>query len=210
METIDITKQRAKLENITALPTVPGTFKKVSQIIGKPSVTVEEIAGFVSRDPALTTKILRMVNSAVYGFPGRISSVSHAIMLLGLNVVRGLLLGISVFEIMQQLMSGLWDHSLGCAVIARSIAEKKGVKDPEEVSIAALLHDIGKVILILEYQPFYEEAMRDAAARQVLAHGLGSIRLIRPVSFALLTGWTVIMAMAVVTFLVLGEYTRKA
>jgi putative nucleotidyltransferase with HDIG domain len=167
LETTDITKQRAKLENITALPTVPGTFKRVSQIIGKPSVTVEEIAGFVSRDPALTTKILRMVNSAVYGFPGRISSVSHAIMLLGLNVVRGLLLGISVFEIMQQLMSGLWDHSLGCAVIARTIAEKKGVKDPEEVSIAALLHDIGKVILILEYQPLYEQAMRDAASRRV-------------------------------------------
>lgn len=167
METIDITKQRAKLENITALPTVPGTFKKVSQIIGKPNVTVEEIGSFVSRDPALTARILRMVNSAVYGFPGRISSVSHAIMLLGLNVVRGLLLGISVFEIMQKLMSGLWDHSLGCAVIARAIAEKKGVKDPEDVSIAALLHDIGKVILILEYQPLYEEAVREASSRRI-------------------------------------------
>jgi putative nucleotidyltransferase with HDIG domain len=167
LETIDITKQRAKLENITALPTVPGTFKRVSQVIGKPNVTVEEISSFVSRDPALTARILRMVNSAVYGFPGRISSVSHAIMLLGLNVVRGLLLGISVFEIMQKLMSGLWDHSLGCAVIARAIAEKKGVKDPEDVSIAALLHDIGKVILILEYQPLYEEAMREAASLRI-------------------------------------------
>jgi putative nucleotidyltransferase with HDIG domain len=167
LQTIDITKHRARLENITTLPTVPGAFKQVSQVIGKPNVTVEEISNFISRDPALTIKILRMVNSAVYGFPGRISSVSHAIMLLGLNVVRGLLLGISVSAIMQKLMSGLWEHSLGCAVIARAIAEKKGVRDPEEVSIAALLHDIGKVILILEFQPLYEEAMREAASRRI-------------------------------------------
>jgi putative nucleotidyltransferase with HDIG domain len=167
VEKVDITKQRARIEGITTLPTVPGTFKKVSQLIGKPNVTVDEIASFVSKDPALTSRILRMVNSAVYGFPGRISSVSHAIMLLGLNVVRGLLLGISVFEIMQKLMGGLWDHSLGCAIVARAIAEKKGIKDPEEVSIAALLHDIGKVILIMEFQPLYEEAMAEASSRRV-------------------------------------------
>jgi putative nucleotidyltransferase with HDIG domain len=167
LESIDITKQRARLENITTLPTVPGTQKKISQVIGKPHVTLDEISRFISSDPALTTRILRMVNSAVYGFPGRISSVSHAIMLLGLNVVRGLLLGISVFDIMQKLMAGLWDHSLGCAIIARAIAEKKKVKDPEEVAIAALLHDIGKVILILEYQPLYEVAMRESASRRI-------------------------------------------
>jgi putative nucleotidyltransferase with HDIG domain len=167
LESIDITKQRARIENITALPTVPESLKKISQVIGKPRVTLDEISHFVSSDPALATKILRMVNSAVYGFPGRISSVSHAIMLLGLNVVRGLLLGISVFEIMQTHMSGLWDHSLGCAMIARAIAVKKGIKDPEEVAIAALLHDIGKVILILEFQPLYEGAMREAASRRI-------------------------------------------
>ena len=167
MERIDITKQRARIENITALPTVPETLKKISLVIGKPRVTLDDISRFVASDPALTTKILRMVNSAVYGFPGRISSVSHAIMLLGLNVVRGRLLGISVFDIMQKLMTGLWDHSLGCAMMARAIAEKKGVKDPEEIAIAALLHDIGKVILIMEFQPLYEEAMREAASRRI-------------------------------------------
>lgn len=167
MERIDIRTQRVRIENINALPTAPGTFKKISQVIGKPGITLSEISDFVSRDPALTTKVLKMVNSAIYGFPGRISSVSHAIMLLGLNVVKGLLLGISVFEIMQKVMSGLWDHSVGCAAVARAIAEKKGVKDPEEVSVAGLLHDIGKVILALEYAPLYEEAMRQAASQRI-------------------------------------------
>ena len=167
MEPIDIRTQRAKIENIGALPTLPGTFKKISQVIGKPDVTLSEISRFVAGDPALATKVLKMVNSAVYGFPGRISSVSHAIMLLGLNVVKGLLLGISVFEIMQQVMSGLWNHSLGCAVAARAIAAKKGIKDPEEISVAGLLHDLGKVILLLDFQPLYEEAMRRAAAERI-------------------------------------------
>jgi putative nucleotidyltransferase with HDIG domain len=167
LESIDIRKQRLKVENINALPTVPGTFKKISQVIGKQGVTLDEISRFIAGDPALTTKILKMVNSAAYGFPGRISSVSHAIMLLGLNVVKGLLLGISVFEVMEKVMGGLWTHSLAVATVARAVAERKGVKDPEEISVAGLLHDLGKVILMLEYQPLYEEAMVQAAARRI-------------------------------------------
>ncbi|MDA8124633.1 MAG: HDOD domain-containing protein [Deltaproteobacteria bacterium] len=167
MEPIDIRKQRLKIENINALPTVPGTFKKISAVLGKPGVTLDEISRFIAGDPALTTKVLKMVNSAAYGFPGRISSVSHAIMLLGLNVVKGLLLGVSVFEMMEKVMGGLWTHSLAVAAVARAVAERKGVKDPEEISIAGLLHDLGKVILMLEYQPLYEEAMARAAAKQI-------------------------------------------
>lgn len=167
LKTIDITKQRARIENIVALPTVPGSLKKIARILEKPNVSMEEISRFVAADPALTARVLKMVNSAIYGFPGRISSVSHAVMLLGLNVIKGLLLGISVFDIMQKLMAGLWDHSLGCAVVARAIAAEKGIKDPEEVAIAALIHDIGKVLLIMEFQDYYGAAVQDAAARRV-------------------------------------------
>jgi putative nucleotidyltransferase with HDIG domain len=103
-----------------------------------------------------------MVNSASYGFPGRIASVSHATMLLGLNVIKGLLLGVSVFELMEKTMMGLWEHSMGCTVAARTIARKKGLKEPEEVSICALLHDIGKTILMLQYADLFKAAMRDA------------------------------------------------
>lgn len=167
MEIIDITRQRSRIENIVALPTVPGSLKKIAYIFEKQHITLDEIGHFISADPALTARVLKMINSAIYGFPGRISSVSHAVMLLGLNVIKGMLLGISVFDIMQKLMNGLWEHSLGCAIVARAIAEKKGVSDPEEVAIAALLHDIGKVILIIEFQQTYKEAMQDAAARRI-------------------------------------------
>jgi len=161
---------RSKIENINALPTVPGSFKSISSFLEKPTISLEKIGLLISQDPALTTKILKMVNSAAYGFPGRISSVSHAVMLLGLNVVKGLLLGVSVFEIMEKMMSGLWTHSVGCAIAAREIAGKLNIKDPEEISVAALLHDIGKVIMILEYQQEYEETIREAATAECLIY----------------------------------------
>lgn len=162
MGSMDIRDLRAKIENINALPTIPGVLKRLLGVIENPKVSLNEISTFISNDPALTTKVLKMVNSPVYGFPGRISSVNQAVILLGLSVVKGLLLGVSVFELMQKTMIGLWEHSLGCAIAARLIAEKKGLKEPEEASIDGLLHDIGKVLLILQFPEEYEKAMRDA------------------------------------------------
>jgi putative nucleotidyltransferase with HDIG domain len=181
-----ITVRKTKIENISALPTVPGNLKRISAVIEKPGLTLDEIGRFVANDPALASKVLKMVNSAMYGFPGRITSVSYAVMLLGLNVVKGLLLGIAVFDIMEKTMRGLWAHSVGCAVAARCIAEKKGLKDPEEFSIAGLLHDIGKAILVLEYQQEYEKAMDVAAEakipifeaeKRVFSHGHAEVAL---------------------------------
>ncbi|PKN18425.1 MAG: histidine kinase [Deltaproteobacteria bacterium HGW-Deltaproteobacteria-6] len=158
---------RHKVENINALPTMPAVLKRLSSVIEKPRITIVEISAFISNDPALTTKVLKMVNSAIYGFPGRIASVSHATMLLGLNVIKGLLLGVSVFELMQKTMSGLYEHSLATAIASRVIAQKKNLKEPEEVSVAGLLHDIGKVILTLEFAQEYEKAMKEAEEKKI-------------------------------------------
>jgi len=166
-EMIDMQTLRRRVESINALPTVPGTFVQISAMLEKPRITLDELGRFVSKDPALTAKILKMVNSAAYGFPGRISSVSHAIMLLGLNVIKGLLLGVCVFELMQKSMTGLWEHSLGCACSARLIAQKKNLKEPEETSICGLLHDIGKVVMMLGFTREFEKVAAEAEATGV-------------------------------------------
>jgi len=176
MSNIDPKILRHKVENISTLPTVPGVLKRLSLVLEKPRITIVEISAFISSDPALTTKILKMVNSAIYGFPGRIASVSHATMLLGLNVIKGLLLGVSVFELMQKTMNGLYEHSLGCAIASRIIASKKGLKEPEEVSVAGLLHDIGKVILALEYPAEYQAAINEAQAKSISIYDAENIQ----------------------------------
>uniref|UniRef100_A0A7C4AJ14 HDOD domain-containing protein n=1 Tax=Thermodesulfovibrio aggregans TaxID=86166 RepID=A0A7C4AJ14_9BACT len=145
----------ARVEKIESLPTIPPILKKILSVIEDPKVSLQKITDFVSSDPTLTARILKMVNSPVYGFPGRISSVSHAMVILGLNAVKGLLLGVSVFEIMKKSMIGLWEHSLSTAIFARIIAIKKELQSPEEISIGGLLHDIGKVILIIALKDEY-------------------------------------------------------
>jgi putative nucleotidyltransferase with HDIG domain len=167
MSNIDPKVLRHKVENLNTLPTVPGVLKRLSVVIEKPRITLVEISTFISNDPALTTKVLKMVNSAIYGFPGRIASVSYATMLLGLNVIKGLLLGVSVFELMQKTMKGLYEHSFACAIASRVIAQKKGLKEPEEVSVAGLLHDIGKVILTIEFPTEYQAAMNEAQGKSI-------------------------------------------
>lgn len=167
MNSMDAKFLRSKVENISALPTIPSVLKHISSIIEKPDISLNEISDFISSDLALTTKILKMINSAVYGFPGRISSVSHATVLLGLNVIKGLLIGASVFELMQQSMQGLWEHSFDCAITSKLIAQRKNLKEPEEIYAAGLLHDIGKVILILEFPEEYQKAIHDATQQGI-------------------------------------------
>lgn len=158
--TMDIKTLQSEIGRIDTIPTIPDTLKKLLTVLENPKTSLTEISKFILNDPALTSRVLKMVNSPVYGFPGRISSVNQALLLLGLNVVRGLLLGISVFEAMQKAMHGLWDHSLGVAVTARIIARMKDISEPEEISVAALLHDIGKVILILKFPEEYQNVIK--------------------------------------------------
>lgn len=159
---------RAQIERIDTLPTIPSVLRKLLVVIENPKISLTEVGNFISNDPVLTSRVLKMVNSPIYGFPGRISSVQQALILLGLNVVRGLLLGVSVFEVMQRSMVGLWEHSLGCAVTAKIIAKKKNIPEPEEVSIEALLHDIGKVVLSLRFKEEYEKVIKDAESKDIL------------------------------------------
>lgn len=164
---MDIQALRAQIERIDTLPTIPSVLKKLLSIIENPKASLNDIGSFIANDPVLTSRVLKIVNSPVYGFPGRISSVSQALILLGLSVVRGMLLGVSVFEAMQKAMVGLWEHSVGCAISARLIAKKKGLKEPEEVSVAALLHDIGKVVLSLKFPGEYEKALAEAESKDI-------------------------------------------
>lgn len=159
---MDIQNLRGQIERVDTLPTMPSVLKRLLKVIENPKVSLNEIGNFISSDPVLTTRVLKVVNSPIYGFPGRISSVSQALILLGLNVVRGMLLGVSVFEVMEKAMVGLWEHSMGSAVTARIIAQKKGLSEPEEISVAALLHDIGKVVLSLKFPEEYKDIMTNA------------------------------------------------
>lgn len=148
---------RRKLENLKGLPTLPGVVQKISQMVESSNTSADDVGRVISNDQVLTAKVLRLINSAFYGFPGRISSVTHGLVLLGFNVVKGLVLSASVFDMMEEKMVGLWEHSMGTAITSGIIARKLNQKDPEEVSVAGLLHDIGKVVVNVAMPEDYEK-----------------------------------------------------
>lgn len=165
---MNVKQIRDKIEQIDSIPTIPVVVRKLLKTVDSPSISLGEIGELITKDQALTAKLLKMINSPIYGFPGRISSVSQALILLGLNVVKGMLLSISVFEIMERTMVGLWEHSLCTALAAREIAIKKNLKDPEEIMVSALLHDLGKVALRIKFPEEYTKALTIAEREEKL------------------------------------------
>ncbi len=147
---------RKALRDVKNLPTLPGVVIKLSKMAEDPETTTEQMGKVISKDHILAAKLLKLVNSAFYGFPQRISSLSSAIILLGFNVIKSLIISASIFELMEDNDVELWEHSLGCAVVCSVLAKRMEISDPEEISTAGLIHDIGKVAIKMELPEEYQ------------------------------------------------------
>jgi putative nucleotidyltransferase with HDIG domain len=156
---------KRKVEDLSSLPTLPSFITVVTSMVEDDATSAQEIGDIIQRDQVLSARLLKLVNSPVYGFPKRISSVTHALVLLGFNVVKGLVLTTAVFNDLARETSGLWKHSLGTALLSRHIGRELGVQDPEECMIAGLLHDLGKVILAHLALEDYMAAIAEAHRR---------------------------------------------
>lgn len=143
----------------SSLPTIPGVVARLQALSENRRSTIEEMARLVSSDQILSARVLRLVNSPSYGFY-RVSTISNALILLGVNVIKSLALSSSIFEIMGKSIVGLWEHSLGAGVAANVIARHLKLPEVEEISTAALLHDIGKVIIKEKCPNDYESIER--------------------------------------------------
>jgi HD-like signal output (HDOD) protein len=155
---------KQQIEKLGQLPTLPQVVQKIVSMIDRPETSAEALGRLIEKDQVLSAKVLQLANSPFYGFPARIASVSHAVVVLGLNVVKGLTLGATVFDMMKAAgMDELWRHSLGVAMVAHVLAIRIGQKNPEELFVAGLLHDLGKVVM---YVKLPETVLRIAEAAQ--------------------------------------------
>ncbi len=165
MDSRDELKQR--LKNVQSLPTLPPIVSKLNKMVEDEDVTAIQLGKVIEKDQVLTSKLLRMVNSSFFGFPQRISTVSNAIVLLGFNVIKTLIVTSSIFEVMQSSDIGLWEHSLGAATVAGILAKRMQIKNPEEISTAGLIHDLGKIVVRAEVPGEYAEIRRLVAEKEV-------------------------------------------
>ena len=156
------------IEKIDDLPTLPRTVLQITGLVNDPKSSAKDLARVITDDQVLTVRLLKLVNSSFYGFPQRISTVTGAIVLLGFDAIRNLLLTTSVFDLFanrnrqkKQDQERFWDHSLGCAVGAKVIGNYLRHDKIEELFVSGLLHDIGKIVEMM-FLP--DEFSRIAAA----------------------------------------------
>ena len=172
--------------NTRTLPTLPGIIKKLTQLSENDKTSVQEMARLVSSDQVLSARILGLVNSPSYGLY-RVSTISNAMILLGVNVVKSLAMSSSILEIMEKNNIGLWEHSLAVGVASNLIAKKLGLPESEEIATAGLLHDIGKVVITLNC-PKEEARVREIAVERHI-FTIDAEREILGVDHAEVGGW---------------------
>jgi len=165
-----------KLVNKTLeLPTLPEVLIKLNQIIAEPESTADDVAKVISTDPAVSTNILRIVNSAYYGLQVRVSSINLAVSIMGFSMTKKVALKAAVFSMFARRKenkckhfdpAGFWKHSIFTGVAAKVLgAESQRFRDHhgEDLYICGLLHDIGKIILLENEEQRYSQVLEQAA-----------------------------------------------
>lgn len=162
MQTMD------RVERIAAtvgdLPALPQMATKVMSLIQDPSCKVQDLERIISRDQAITARVLRIANSAFYGVRGDVSTLSRAIIILGFNTLRSVVVTGASAALHRTKSSCfkdriLWEHSIAVAIASRTIAKECSYASQEEAYLGGLLHDVGKVVLNSNMSEDYQEVI---------------------------------------------------
>ncbi|HEY3295759.1 MAG TPA: HDOD domain-containing protein [bacterium] len=142
------------LRNITALPTLPDVAVKLLELGEKPTTSAGDLARLVERDMSLATRVLRLVNSSFFGVRREVTSIQHAVMILGVSNLRSIVLSGAVSDLFDRKgavgsfnREEFWKHSVAVAATSRIIAQKVKLVDAEIAFTAGLIHDMGKVVV---------------------------------------------------------------
>ena len=159
--TIDKERQRREIERfINKMPSLSTTVGKVMEICSRTDASPNELNKVISLDPVLTGQVLKLINSAYYSLVNKVTSLTRAITMLGMNTVKNMALSTAIIRSVAGAKKSkalpttkFWTHSIGAGVSAKLLGEAKGlpVMEREELFLAGLLHDLGKVPFGDEY-----------------------------------------------------------
>jgi len=169
-------------ESIIGLPTLPTVVSKMIELVDNPRTSASALSRLISTDQALTARLLKLANSAYYGFPREISTVNMAIVVLGFNTVKDMGLSLSVFDTFKNQeptplfdISRFWEHSIACGIASRMIAHNCRSRFAGEAFVAGLLHDIGKVILNQYFHKEFVSIMENVSKGATLEEAEDSV-----------------------------------
>lgn len=158
------------IEAIASLPTLPSVLTRILDTIFDPGTSALELGEIIAADQSLSAKLLQVVNSAFYGFPKQISSITQAIVILGFVEIRNLAFAATAFDTISSDSSydrvQLWRHSLATAMASERLVKTLRL-DVDGAFVLGLLHDVGKVALDALYTDSFAEAAREAHAQRL-------------------------------------------
>lgn len=176
---------RATLGDIGSLPSLPRIYQELENAIHQQNVNNNQIAAIFATDMAMSAKVLQLVNSSFFGLARRVSSINDAVMLLGIERVRGLVLCSTVFEALKNTpccpnisIEGLWHNAFTTARLARAIclAEKQKDDRPDQAYISGLMHSLGLLLFATrmpkKMQTLIEQATAAGSFLYELEHGV--------------------------------------
>ncbi|MBI5445889.1 MAG: HDOD domain-containing protein [Deltaproteobacteria bacterium] len=180
--------QRAALEKIAGLvgdlPALPSVAAEALRLLTDPSSEPEQLQHVLSRDAALSLKVLRLANSAYYRRKSAVSTLSAAIILLGFRTIQSLILSSAVHRVLSSngAAASLWEHSLATAFACRELSRQSPVcsVDPEEAFLAGLFHDTAKSVIATKFPGIYAKPLGASGEEELLGfhHGhLGQLLL---------------------------------
>ncbi len=165
-------------QNIDSFPSLPSTVAEVMNVVNNPDSSAKELTQAILPDQSMCVAILKIANSALYGRPKKVSSLETAITVLGFNEIENIVLSKSVlnsfgtiFKRNDATIEAFWDHSFTCALAAKIIAEHFSISSPGRFFMAGLIHDIGKLAMLLTFPEEYsaEKWLRGFSTTEKLA-----------------------------------------
>ncbi len=190
----------------TELVTLPAIYHRVKQVFDDPDGSVIVLAKVVAADPGITMRVLRVVNSVFYGFPGKIETMSRAVSVLGMQQVHDIVLATTVTAVFSGMrpermdVARFWRASAMRGLLARAAAKSCGLLDAERLFVGGLLEDIGHMVMYMHVPQLAEQALVEGrtsgAAPEVLERDIIGCDFAQ-VGAALLAEWRLPRSFAV-------------
>lgn len=153
------------VQGIVKLVSLPEVYYRIDAMIKDPYANLADMATLIGSDPGLSTRLLRIANSAMFSFPSHVDSINRAITIIGTKQLRDLVLATSVIDIFKGIpqeqidMEAYWRHCIATGMTARAIATARREPNVEHYYVAGLLHDIGRLIMFMEIPHKSHKAM---------------------------------------------------
>ena len=159
------------IKELEDIPPVPKTALDLLELTNDIRANAGKATEILSKDPALSMKVLKAANSAKYGYARHIATVSQAVVILGFKGLRNLILGLAVYKFLNEKGSEegkhLWRHLITTASLSKMLTDKLGQEDPELGFLCGLIHDIGKAVLLNRRTEIYNELLEKAEKENI-------------------------------------------